>query len=74
MDVQTCIDKYEDLGSAIFQPKRSKYRVITKLIDKLKLTGTFPADVLENKIKSVVESETRNSDEPMMSGESPCKV
>jgi hypothetical protein len=54
MDVDTCITKYCELSSIVFQPKRSKANVIFRLKDLVKVEGKYRSDQLETEVKNMV--------------------
>jgi|SRR5271156_878524 len=62
MDVQTCIDKYIELSSAAFVPKRSKVNFLSKLKDKWEVNGTYRADVLVKEMRQAVQDNLEDKD------------
>lgn len=62
MDVQTCIDKYIELSSAAFAPKRSKVAFFSKLKDKWEVNGAYRADVLVKEMRQAVQDNLEDKD------------
>lgn len=55
MDVDTCIKKYCELSSIVFQPKRSKANAIFRFKDFVKVEGKYRSDHLEAEVKKMVK-------------------
>ncbi|KAF5268040.1 hypothetical protein FOXYS1_1072 [Fusarium oxysporum] len=55
MDVDTCIEKYGELSSRVFQPKRAGVNFLGKLKDFAKAEGKYRSARLEQEIKNMVE-------------------
>jgi hypothetical protein len=62
MDVQTCIDKYIELSTTAFAPKRSKGNVLFKLKDKWEVNGAYRADGLAREMRQAVQDNVENKD------------
>ena len=62
MDVQTCIEKYIQLWSAAFTPKRSKANLLGKWRDEWEVDGAYHADVLVEEIRQVVKDNLQDGD------------
>lgn len=61
MDVDTCIEKYGELSSRVFQPKRSGVNFLGKLKDFAKAEGKYRSGRLEQEIKNMVEEVEGNA-------------
>jgi hypothetical protein len=61
MDVQTCIDKYIELSSAAFIPKRHKASLL-RLRDKWEVKGKYAAERLVKEIRQTVQDNTQDND------------
>lgn len=55
MDVDTCITKYCELSSIVFQPKRLKANFMARFKDLVKVEGKYRSDHLEEEVKKMVE-------------------
>jgi len=62
MDVQDCIDKYIELSSAAFSPRRSKANLFGKARDKWEVSGKYRSDVLAKEIQNVVQEYVESKD------------
>ncbi|WKT53739.1 Patatin-like phospholipase domain [Fusarium oxysporum f. sp. vasinfectum] len=62
MDVQECIDKYIELSSSAFTPKRSKVNFLSKINDKWEVNGKYRADVLVNEMRQIVQDSLDDKD------------
>jgi hypothetical protein len=74
MEVQECIDRYIELSSTAFSPKRSKARVISKLIDKWDVNGKYRADVLADEIRRAVQDSLGDAEAKLFDPNPACKV
>jgi len=76
MDVQACIDKYIELASAAFEPKRSKVNVFSKAKDKWDVNGAYRSDVLEREIKQAVKDQldSKDPEAKLLDPDPVCKV
>lgn len=54
MDVTTCIDKYLQLASSVFIPKRDRANLIGRLADLMNIKEEFSAKTLEDAVKEIV--------------------
>src|SRR5690554_1441938 len=61
MDVQTCIDKYIELSSAAFTPKRHKASLL-RLRDKWQVNGKYAAGRLVKEFRQTVQDNTHDND------------
>ncbi|KAI1746523.1 hypothetical protein F4782DRAFT_55480 [Xylaria castorea] len=76
MDVQECIDKYIELSSAAFTPRRSKANIIWKVKDKWDVAGAYRSDVLAKEIRRAVQDhlESKDPEAVFQDPDSACKV
>ncbi|KAI3320294.1 FabD/lysophospholipase-like protein [Xylariaceae sp. AK1471] len=76
MNVQECIDKYIELSSAAFTPKRSKANALFKIKDKWDVTGSYRSDILVREMRQAVQDYLGSRDpEAMLHDLDPaCKV
>ncbi|KAI9862173.1 MAG: hypothetical protein M1824_001554 [Vezdaea acicularis] len=74
MDVDTCINKYIELSSAAFQPKRVKGNFFGKAKDILKVEGTYSSDSLASEIRNIVKSQEGDAEAKLRNSNAPCKV
>jgi hypothetical protein len=74
MDIDPCINKYLDLSSAVFQPKRAKGNIYGRVKDFLKADGAYSSDHLESEVRAIAESQTGNAEAKLMDPDAPCKT
>jgi hypothetical protein len=74
MDVDACIEKYIELSSAAFEPKRHKSQIFSRTKDLWKALGAYRSDILTDKIKRVVEEHTGDPEAHLMSDDTSCRV
>jgi hypothetical protein len=74
MDVDACIEKYIELSSAAFEPKRHKAQIFSRTKDLWKASGAYRSDILTDKIKRVVEEHTGDAEARLMSDDASCRV
>lgn len=74
MTVDQCIEKYLELSSAAFQPKRAKANIFGRAKDVWKTDGAYRGDRLVSEFKTVSEQLEGDADAKMIKVDSPCKV
>jgi hypothetical protein len=76
MDIQECIDKYIELSSAAFMPKRAKSNIFSKLKDKWEVNGKYRADILAQEMRRVVGNslESKDPESKILDPDPVCKV
>jgi hypothetical protein len=74
MDVDTCIDKYVELSSAAFQPKRSKVNIFGKAKDLWKTDGAYRSDCLTTEFKKVAQALERDEQAKLIHPDTTCRV
>ncbi|KAI1120636.1 hypothetical protein F5Y10DRAFT_289506 [Nemania abortiva] len=73
MDVDECITKYINLSKKVFQPKRKKFELISKMLDLWTVKGSYDSEALEAEFKN--EAHNREGDEnALLESESSCKI
>jgi len=56
MDIDTCIEKYLQMSSEAFQPKRSKVDILRRAKDVWNAEGAYRAESLISQIKAVAHT------------------
>jgi hypothetical protein len=74
MDIDTCIEKYQDLSEAVFEPRRSKINVFGKARDTWKLEGAFDSERLATEIRHIVQENQEDSNAKLLESDPQCKV
>ena len=73
MDVDTCIQKYLELSSTVFQPRRSKTNFVGRLTDLLKAGEAYSSKDFEAEIKKLTPK-VNDDDEPLNHPDTTCRV
>lgn len=74
MSVDECIDKYLQLSSAAFQPRRSKTNVLGAVKDKLQAKGAYRSETLANEFKKVSKAFLGSEDATLIDPDPTCRV
>lgn len=74
MSVDECIDKYLQLSSAAFQPKRSKTNILGAVKDKLQAKGAYRSETLANEFKKVSKAMLGSEDATIFDPDATCRV
>ncbi|KAI9775931.1 MAG: hypothetical protein M1839_000720 [Geoglossum umbratile] len=74
MDIDTCIDVYIKLSSAVFQPKRVKSNIFGRAKDIWEVDGAYSSECLAFEIRAIVASQEGNDQAKLMNPDSPCKT
>lgn len=74
MDVDECIDKYLQLSSAAFQPKRSKMNIFGAVKDKLQAKGAYRSETLANEFKKVSKVVLGSEDALLFNPDTTCRL
>lgn len=74
MDIDECIEKYLQLSSAAFQPKRSKMNIVGAVKDKLQARGAYRSETLANEFKKVAKSVEGSEDATLYLPDTNCRV
>jgi hypothetical protein len=74
MDINTCIDTYVRLSSAVFQPERAKSNIFGKAKDIWEVGGAYSSECLASEIRAIVASQEGNDQAKLMNPDSPCKT
>jgi hypothetical protein len=73
MDIDTCIDTYVRLSSAVFQPKRVKANIFGKAKDIWKVDEAHSSDRLASEMKTIVALQ-EDAQAKLMNPGAPCKT
>ncbi|KAH7325583.1 acyl transferase/acyl hydrolase/lysophospholipase [Stachybotrys elegans] len=74
MGVDECIEKYMDLASDVFQPKRSKGNLWGKGRDWLTAGGKYRSEGLATQFKSAAQQAIGDKEALLLDPDGPCKV
>jgi len=74
MDIDTCIDVYVKLSSAVFQPRRENLNIFGRVMDAWEVNGAYSSECLASEIRAIVASQEGNDQAELMSPDSPCKT
>jgi hypothetical protein len=74
MDVETCINRYCELSSAVFEPRRSKYNLLARARDLWKVGEAYSSSRLASEVRRIVESIEGNAEAKLINPDTPCKV
>jgi len=74
MDVQTCIDRYEEIASKAFEPKHSKANILFKAKDLWKVQGAYRSENLAAEMKKTISDKMGDSNAKLAGCDSSCKV
>ncbi|KAL1959071.1 hypothetical protein VTO42DRAFT_2857 [Malbranchea cinnamomea] len=75
MTLDECEQAYLTLSESIFQPKREKWRVISRAADLAQAKGRFDARALEQAIKETIRSKGLDPNTALLKDDDPrCKV
>lgn len=74
MTVDECIDKYLQLSSAAFQPKRSKSNILGAAKDKLQAKGAYRSETLAKEFKKVSKVVLGSEDASLLNPDTTCRV
>ncbi|KAF2175094.1 hypothetical protein K469DRAFT_81105 [Zopfia rhizophila CBS 207.26] len=74
MDVDTCINKYVELSSAAFQPKRSKANIFGKAKDLWKTDGAYRSDCLATEFKKLAQALECDEQSKLIHPDTTCRV
>ena len=74
MDIDACIEKYLELSSVAFQPRRSKANIIAKKIDLWKTAGAYRSDCLTTEFRNVVRAVEGDEQAKLIHSDTTCRV
>lgn len=74
MTVDECIDKYLQLSSAAFQPKRSKTNILGVAKDKFQAKGAYRSETLAEEFKKVSKVVLGSEDASLLDPDTTCRV
>lgn len=74
MTVDECIDKYLQLSSAAFQPKRSKTNILGVAKDKFQAKGSYRSETLAEEFKRVSQAVLGSEDASLLNPDTTCRV
>ena len=74
MDINTCINTYLNLSSAVFQPKRTKRDFLGRTRDIWNVDGEYSSDRLAAEVRTIVESQEGDAQAKLANPNVPCKT
>jgi hypothetical protein len=74
MDVDTCIKKYLELSSVVFQSKGVKANIVTRAKNTWRVRGVYSSESLITGIGTIVESHEGDAQAKLMNLDNPCKT
>lgn len=74
MDVDECIDKYLQLSSAAFQPKRSRMNIFGAVKDRIQAKGAYRSETLANEFKKASKDVLGSEDALLFDPDTTCRL
>ncbi|KAH0557143.1 hypothetical protein GP486_005066 [Trichoglossum hirsutum] len=74
MDINTCIDAYIRLSSAVFQLKRANSNIFGRAKDIWGVDGAYSSERLASEIRAIVASQEGDDQAKLTNPNSPCKT
>ncbi|KAI0154525.1 hypothetical protein GGR57DRAFT_105052 [Xylariaceae sp. FL1272] len=74
MDIDECIDKYQQIAASAFQERRSRADIIGRGKDVLKAKGRYQSDALIHEFKSAARMIEGDEDAALSSTDMTCRV